>query len=75
MLAPQTGARAEETAYDSIVVCPPALQGALRPWFAHRLQQGHKIGVISEVDTPEQIRAGVARGGKRREADACGDRR
>ena len=71
------GAIAEQkVAYDTIVVCPKPLQEAMRPWFEHRVQQGRKIGVINEVDTPEKVRAGIreaAKGGKLTHVVIVGD--
>ncbi len=58
---------AAEEAYDTVVVCPRPLVEALRPWLAHRMEQGRKIGVITDCDTPQKIRAGIraaATGGK-----------
>ena len=52
---------------DTLVICPKPLQAAMRPWFEHRMAQGRKIGVLSDVDSAERIRAGIrsaASGGK-----------
>ena len=60
-------AQADESAYDTVVVCPQPLQAAMRPWFAHRIRQGRKIGVISDTAAPDRVRAGIraaAEGGK-----------
>ncbi|MCA9271016.1 MAG: hypothetical protein KDA41_21190, partial [Planctomycetales bacterium] len=54
-------------AYDTLVVCPTPLVEAMQPWFAHRLAQGRKIGLVRDGDTPEKIRLAIrhaAEGGK-----------
>jgi len=60
---------------DTIVVCPQELRPALRPWLAHRLQQGHECQVINgptAEDIRAQIRAAAA-GGKLKYVVLIGD--
>jgi hypothetical protein len=45
--------------YDTLVVAPPALVEAMRPWFAHRVAQGRKIGLLTKCDSAEQIRVSI----------------
>jgi hypothetical protein len=60
---------ATETTFDTLVVCPAAFREALRPWFELRSSQGHHIAVMSNLATPEEIRAEIlraSRGGRLR---------
>jgi Peptidase family C25 len=45
-----------EVATDTLVVCPPALEAALRPWIEYRTTQGHGIRVIHPARTPPAIK-------------------
>jgi hypothetical protein len=63
-------------AADTVVVCPNAFRAAMRPWFEHRQQQGHKLEVVDARGSPEQIRAHirrVAEGGELRFVVLVGD--
>lgn len=44
---------------DTVVVCPQEFRQALAPWLDHRRAQGHHIAVISNVQSPDEIRAEV----------------
>ena len=52
-------AAAAPEAGDVVVVCPPAFQAALRPWSEHRAAQGHRVEVISNAGTAEEITAQI----------------
>ena len=61
---------------DTLVVCPSAFQGALKPWLAHRRQQGHRIEVLSNQATPRQLRLAIrdyAQGGQLKHIVLVGD--
>ncbi len=61
---------------DTVVVCPPGFTEALEPWLAHREQQGHRLALVSNLGTPEQIRAEIrnyARQGVLRHVVLVGD--
>ncbi|MFN3151890.1 C25 family cysteine peptidase [Bremerella sp.] len=45
--------------FDTLVVCPEAYVGAMRPWFEYRIAQGHRIGVVTEVESKEKIRTTI----------------
>ncbi|MEW4560968.1 C25 family cysteine peptidase [Bremerella sp. JC770] len=45
--------------FDTLVVCPEAYVAAMRPWFEHRMQQGHRIGVVTEVRSKVNIRTTI----------------
>lgn len=45
--------------FDTLVVCPEAYVAAMRPWFEYRIGQGHRIGVVTEVNSKEQIRTTI----------------
>ena len=44
---------------DTVVVCPPAFETALRPWLEYRRSQGHVIAVVSNRGTAAEIRARI----------------
>ncbi|MCH8922325.1 MAG: hypothetical protein IIA67_04135 [Planctomycetes bacterium] len=44
---------------DTVVVCPQAFRTALGPWIKHRTEQGHEIALISNLNTPLEIRADI----------------
>ncbi len=61
---------------DTVVVCPPELVSALDPWLEFRSSQGHKLQVIKEYQTAEDIRSqirGVAEHGTLRNVVLVGD--
>jgi len=44
---------------DTLVVCPPDFRAALVPWIEFRTAQGHKIEVIDNPATADQLRTAV----------------
>jgi hypothetical protein len=44
---------------DTVVVCPPHFTTALQPWIEHRKDEGHRLALVSNMGTPEQIRAQI----------------
>jgi hypothetical protein len=46
---------------DTIVVCPSEFRAALEPWVAHRQGQGHRLGFISNLKSPDELRATIRR--------------
>jgi len=45
--------------FDTLVVCPQQYVAAMRPWFEYRMQQGHRIGVVTEVHSKAKIRTTI----------------
>jgi hypothetical protein len=60
LLALLIGAPAERK-LDTIVVCPSEFRQALLPWVAHRQSQGHRIGFVSNLKSPDELRADIRR--------------
>ena len=54
---------------DTVVVCPQAFQEALGPWIDYRQRQGHRIAIVSNLGTTDQIRRRI------REVDRAGQLR
>ena len=54
-------------AADTVVVCPEEFRPALAPWLAHRAEQGHRCTVVSDITSPELIRAAIRRVAKQGE--------
>ena len=52
---------AADPAPDTVVVCPTAFRAAMKPWFELRASQGHRIAVVSNLGSPEEIRGRIAR--------------
>ena len=48
-------------ACDTVVVCPTEFREALQPWVAHREAQGHTLAFVSNLQTPDGIRAAILR--------------
>lgn len=46
---------------DTVVVCPQEFRQALAPWVAHRREQGHRLAMISNLQSPEELRGEVRR--------------
>lgn len=46
-------------AVDVVVVCPEEFREALRPWLAHRAEQGHDVAFVSNLGSPEAIRRSI----------------
>jgi hypothetical protein len=46
---------------DTIVVCPQEFRETLAPWVAHRRRQGHRVAVLSNLQSPEALRGEVRR--------------
>ncbi|MCC9609628.1 C25 family cysteine peptidase [Blastopirellula sp. JC732] len=44
---------------DTLVVCPESFVPALRPWLDYRSAQGRQIGLITETESKERIRAAI----------------
>ncbi|MFV2068469.1 MAG: C25 family cysteine peptidase [Pirellulales bacterium] len=66
------------TGVDTLVVCPDALRGALRPWIEYRQAQGHRIMVIAPRSRADRLRDDirqVARSGGLRFLVLVGDAR
>jgi hypothetical protein len=40
---------------DTVVVCPQEFRAALAPWIEHRTAQGHRISVVSNLGTAEDV--------------------
>lgn len=67
---------ASPQAADTAVVCPAEFRAALNPWLEYRGLQGHRIAVISNLPSAEEIRAElrrVAEGGRLRYVLLVGD--
>ena len=45
---------------DTVVVCPTEFRAAMKPWFDLRAGQGHRIAVVSNLGSPEEIRGRIA---------------
>lgn len=52
LLAPATGP-------DVVVVCPESFRTALQPWVEYRQGQGHRVAVVSNAGTDEDVRRRV----------------
>jgi len=52
---------AAEPALDTVVVCPAEFRQAMKPWFELRTSQGHRIGVLSNLGSAEEIRGQILR--------------
>ncbi len=50
---------APEEGFDTLVVCPESYVETMRPWFEYRMNQGHRIGVVTETSSKEKIRASI----------------
>ena len=64
------------TACDTVVVCPDEFRQALQPWLEHRTRQGRTFALVSNLQSPQGIRAGIrqaASGGKLRYVILVGD--
>ena len=59
LAAPET---ASAEGFDTLVVCPPPYLAEMRPWFEHRQQQGHRIGVITETSSKTELKAAIRKG-------------
>lgn len=46
---------------DTVVVSPPGYLEALRPWIAHRTEQGHSFAFVSNMGTAVEIRREIRR--------------
>ena len=63
-------------AADTVVICPEEFREALRPWVEYRSAEGHRLAIISNLGSIEQLRrqiAEVARGGRLRFVVLVGD--
>ncbi|HVA49871.1 MAG TPA: C25 family cysteine peptidase [Pirellulales bacterium] len=49
---------------DTVVVCPPVLRAAIRPWTDYRKAQGHRIALVDGVASAEQIRQEIRQAAK-----------
>ncbi len=58
--APPERSRPAE-AVDTLVVCAPGLRPALQPWLDYRAGQGHQLAVLTDVESPAEIRTVVRR--------------
>ena len=60
---------------DTVVVCPPTFRKALTPWIRHRTKQGHRVAVVGNEGTNEDIRNRILNqnGGKVRFVVLIGD--
>jgi hypothetical protein len=47
------------TDFDTAVVCPQEFRGALAPWVEFRREQGHRLAILSNLQSPEALRAEV----------------
>ena len=68
--------RATEGAPDTLVICPPGLCQELEPWCQLRQDQGHRLRLVTEFQTAEQIKAevrGAAEEGSLRSVVLVGD--
>ncbi len=52
---------APETPIDTVVVCPAEFRQALAPWLAHRQGQGRRIAIVSNLKSPQELRAEIRR--------------
>jgi hypothetical protein len=55
----ETGDKAQ--AVDTVVVCPQEFRETLEPWTEFRRAQGHQLAFVSNLLSPEQLRAEVRR--------------
>ena len=61
---------------DTAVVCPAEFRAALQPWIEHRRAQGHRIAIISNLHSPDELRSAlrrIAAGGRLRYLLLVGD--
>jgi hypothetical protein len=50
------GIAADPVAADTVVVCPQEFLATMQPWIDHRIQQGHRIALVSNRLPARQIR-------------------
>lgn len=63
-------------AVDTVLVCPPVFEAAMKPWSDFRRAQGHRIASINATLAPEEIRRQIrelAKSGKLRFIVLAGD--
>ena len=61
---------------DTAVICPAEFRQALEPWIRHRRAQGHELAMLSNLKSPDALRADVRRiaaAGKLRHLVLVGD--
>lgn len=46
---------------DTVLVCPPVFLEVMRPWLDYRTAQGHRIAVVPNLPSAQQIRAEIRR--------------
>jgi hypothetical protein len=66
----------EAATADVAVVCPAALRDALGPWVEYRQRQGHRVAIVSNRGSADDVRRRireVARGGRLRFVVLVGD--
>jgi hypothetical protein len=57
------------TAPDVAVVCPAVFRQALKPWWDYRTAEGHRLALVSNAGSPDDIRQRItllAKGGRLR---------
>ncbi|MBI1248107.1 hypothetical protein GC197_09725 [bacterium] len=50
--------------FDTLVVCPQAYVAAMQPWLQYRMQQGHKIGIVTDTTSKAKIRSTIRQAAK-----------
>ncbi|HWB00209.1 MAG TPA: C25 family cysteine peptidase, partial [Pirellulales bacterium] len=50
---------APAAAADTVVVCPEEFRSALEPWLAYRRGQGHRVAVVNNFGSAEEVRARI----------------
>ncbi len=76
LLAAALLATGTNTNADTLVVCSPVFEQALKPWITYRTGQGHVIQVVSNAGNDNDIRAkirGAAKSGKLKSVVLIGD--
>ena len=49
-------------AADTVVICPTEFRQALRPWVEYRTAEGHRLALLSNLGSTDQLRRQIADG-------------
>ena len=50
--------------FDTLVVCPQPYVAAMQPWLQYRMQQGHRIGIVTDTTSKAKIRTTIRQAAK-----------
>jgi len=48
-----------ESNFDTLVFCPQSYVEAMQPWFEHRKAQGHRIGLVTQVNSRKTVQSTI----------------